>query len=89
MIKHDNPLCAADPAAFDRPQSQWTTIEDRCRTLVLDHYASAVAIISRKNECLFTLGSIDRYLHVAPGRSRLDFIAMARVEISRSALGGD
>ncbi len=48
------------------------------RRLVLEHFAPAAVLISRKNECLFSLGPTDRYLRVPPGNSTNDLLAMAR-----------
>ena len=38
-------------------------------------------LINSKHECLFTLGPIDRYLHVAPGSPTFDLLAMVRPDI--------
>ncbi len=54
------------------------TVADLCRRLVLENYAPAAVLINQRNECLFTLGPLDRYLRVASGHPTHDLLAMAR-----------
>ena len=58
--------------------SHQVALAEFCRRLVLDSFAPAAVLINRKRECLFTLGSIDRYLRVAPGSPTFDVLAMVR-----------
>ncbi|MGC9271852.1 CheR family methyltransferase, partial [Acidiphilium sp.] len=53
-------------------------IADLCRRLVIEAFAPAAVLINRRFEYLFSLGPIDRYLHVAPGLPSFDLIDMAR-----------
>jgi two-component system, chemotaxis family, CheB/CheR fusion protein len=46
--------------------------------LLLETYAPASVLINRRNECLYYLGSTDRYLRVAAGEPSRDVMAMAR-----------
>ncbi len=59
------------------PQSRQTVLADLCRRLVLEAHAPAAVLINAKNECLFSLGPTYRFLHVAPGHSTHDLLAMA------------
>jgi two-component system CheB/CheR fusion protein len=52
-------------------------LADLCRRLVIEHFAPAAVLINHKQECIYTLGSTDRYLRVAPGHATHDFLAMA------------
>jgi two-component system CheB/CheR fusion protein len=58
--------------------SRQMALADMCRQLVMDAYAPAAVLINQRNECLFSLGPIDRYLRVAPGHPTQDLLAMAR-----------
>jgi two-component system CheB/CheR fusion protein len=49
-----------------------------CHQIVVEKYAPVMVVINRKNECLYSLGAVDRYLRVAPGYVTHDVIAMAR-----------
>jgi two-component system CheB/CheR fusion protein len=61
-----------------RPPSRQMALAELGRRLVLERHAPAAVLINRRNECLFTLGPIDRYLRIAPGVATLDLLAMAR-----------
>ncbi len=65
------------PTRMIGPQSRQTVLADLCRRLVMESHAPAAVLINRKNECLFSLGPTDRFLHVAPGHSTHDLLAMA------------
>lgn len=67
-----------------RPQSsrqpyppRSTALADLCRQLVLENFAPAAILINQKNECLYSLGHIARYLALAPGYPTVDLFAMA------------
>jgi two-component system CheB/CheR fusion protein len=49
-----------------------------CHQIVVEKYAAVMIVINSKNECLYSLGAVDRYLRVAPGYVTHDVIAMAR-----------
>ncbi len=51
-------------------------LAELCRRLVMETYAPAAVLINRKLECLYFLGSTDRYLRVAPGHPTHDILAM-------------
>ena len=63
-----------------RPSRQ-AALAELCRRLVIENYAPAAVLINRKFECLYSVGSIDRYLRVAPGHPTRDLLAMARPNI--------
>jgi two-component system, chemotaxis family, CheB/CheR fusion protein len=54
-----------------------SVLADLCRRLVIETYAPAAVLINQKNECLFSLGPTNRYLHVASGHPTHDLLAMA------------
>jgi len=58
--------------------SRQDTLARLCRRLVMDNYAPAAVLINNRQECLFSLGPVDRYLRVAPGRPSHDVLTMAR-----------
>jgi len=51
---------------------------DVAQRLLLETYAPASVLINRRNECLYYLGSTDRYLRVVSGEPSRDLLAMAR-----------
>lgn len=57
--------------------SRETLLSELCRRMVLDAYAPAAVLITRKHECLYLLGAADRYLRVAAGHPTHDLLAMA------------
>jgi two-component system, chemotaxis family, CheB/CheR fusion protein len=61
----------------DQPASREAALADLCQRLVIQIYAPAAVLINSKHECLYSLGPIDRYLRVAPGRPTHDLLAMA------------
>lgn len=63
-----------------RPSGQ-TTLAELCRRLVMDSYAPAAVLINRRNECLYSLGPVDRYLRLAPGHPSHDVLTMARPDL--------
>jgi two-component system, chemotaxis family, CheB/CheR fusion protein len=74
------------PRAPDRtPQlqapSHQSALAELCRRYVLDSYAPAAMLVNRRNECVYSLGPTDRFLHVAPGHVTNDVVAMARVGV--------
>lgn len=64
--------------ATPTPQTPWA---DLCRRMVMDTYAPAAVLINRHNECLYSLGPVDRYLRLAPGHPSHDILAMARSDL--------
>jgi len=68
-------------AGQDPAPSRQTTLAEFCRRLVMESYAPAAILINSKHECLYYLGSTDRYLHVPTGRPTRDLLAMARPNI--------
>ncbi len=46
------------------------------RRLALEMFAPAAVLINLKLECLYSLGPVDRYLHIAPGHPNHDLMAM-------------
>jgi len=60
-----------------------------CERLVIDAFAPAAALINGRQEVLYTLGPIDRYLRIASGYPNADLLAMLPDELRmkmRSAL---
>ena len=51
-------------------------LAELCRRLVLENHTPAGILINRRNECLFSLGPINRFVHVAPGHPTQDLFAM-------------
>ncbi|SFI52645.1 chemotaxis protein CheB [Albimonas pacifica] len=56
-------------------------IGELCRRLALEAYAPAAALLNRRLQCLYLLGHAGRYLEIAPGYPKHDFIAMAPMSI--------
>jgi len=67
------------PPRPGQPQapSRQAALADLCRRLVLETYAPAAVLINAKDECLYSLGPIHRYLRVAQGHPTRDLLAMA------------
>ena len=61
-----------------RTQSRRTVLGDLAQRLVMEAHAPATVLINRASECLYSLGSTDRYLRVAPGHPSNDLLTMAR-----------
>ncbi|HXQ52174.1 MAG TPA: chemotaxis protein CheB [Stellaceae bacterium] len=66
-------LPGLEPAEPHRPG-----LGDIAQRSLLEAYAPASVLISRKNECLYYLGATDRYLRVASGEPSRDLLGMAR-----------
>jgi two-component system, chemotaxis family, CheB/CheR fusion protein len=60
------------------PPSRRAVLAELCQRMVMDAYAPAAVLISRKHECLYSLGPTDRFLRLVPGHSSQDLLAMAR-----------
>ena len=58
-------------------------LADFCQRHALDTHAPATVLSNRKHECLYSLGPIERYLHVAPGHATLDVLAMVRADLRK------
>lgn len=52
------------------------SLADFSEQQVLDRYSPAAALINHKQECLYTLGPVERYLQIAPGHPTHDLLAM-------------
>ncbi len=79
--EHRFPLASRDDPSGPRTQqsqagSRQTELAELCRRLVLENHAPAAILINRKAECLFSLGPISRFVHVAPGHPTQDLFAM-------------
>ncbi|NIJ47944.1 two-component system CheB/CheR fusion protein [Rhizomicrobium electricum] len=61
--------------------SRQTAIAELCRRLVMEAYAPAAVLINEKFECLYSLGPVDKYLHLAPGFPTLDLLTMTRADL--------
>jgi two-component system CheB/CheR fusion protein len=57
-----------------------------CERLVIDHFAPAAVLIDNSAQCLFTLGPVERYLHVAPGLPSHDLFAMTEPSLHAGLL---
>jgi two-component system, chemotaxis family, CheB/CheR fusion protein len=66
------------PPAAQKRAPQGMRLGEVAQRLLLETYAPASALINRRNECLYYLGSTDRYLRVVPGEPSRDLLAMAR-----------
>jgi two-component system, chemotaxis family, CheB/CheR fusion protein len=74
-------LRAPSRAEQDPTPSRQSTLAELCRRLVMESYAPAAVLINSKHECLYYLGSTERYLHVPEGHPTRDLLAMARPNI--------
>jgi two-component system, chemotaxis family, CheB/CheR fusion protein len=61
-----------------KKSSRTLPLGDVAQGLLLETYAPASVLISRKYEALYYLGPTDRYLQVVPGEPSRDLLAMAR-----------
>ncbi|MEQ9491530.1 MAG: CheR family methyltransferase [Alphaproteobacteria bacterium] len=68
------------PVSTPAPSRQ-EVLADLCQRLVLEKFAPAAILVNSNNECLYTLGPTDRYLHVAPGYPTHDALAMVRRDL--------
>ena len=51
-------------------------LAELCRRMIIDSYAPAAVLINHRDECLYSLGPIDRYLRVALGHATQDLFAL-------------
>jgi two-component system, chemotaxis family, CheB/CheR fusion protein len=58
-------------------QSRQAALMDMCRRYVLDIHAPAAVLINRRQECLYSLGPINKYLRLVAGHPHTDILAMA------------
>ncbi|WP_370678271.1 CheR family methyltransferase [Pleomorphomonas sp. PLEO] len=75
--------------ASERAARPPTSLSALCERLVIDAFAPAAALINSRQEVLYTLGPIDRYLRIAPGYPNADLLAMLSDQVRmkvRSAL---
>ena len=61
-----------------RPAPRPAALAELGRRLVIETYAPASMLVNAANEILFSLGPVDRYLHLAPGYATHDILLMAR-----------
>ena len=61
--------------------SRQIALAEGCRRLVLETYAPAAVLITRKLESLYSLGPIQRYLQVPQGLPSYDLLAMVRPQL--------
>ncbi|MCW8305574.1 LuxR C-terminal-related transcriptional regulator [Acidiphilium sp. PA] len=61
-----------------RGTAEPVSLAELCRRMVIEAYAPAAVLINGQNECLFTLGPVDRFLQIAPGLPSHDVLAMCR-----------
>lgn len=52
------------------------SLAEFCEQQVLDRYAPAAVLINRNQECLYTVGPVERYLQIAAGHPTHDLLAM-------------
>lgn len=73
----------------ERTARPMASLSALCEKLVIDAFAPAAALVNARQEVLYTLGPIDRYLRVVPGYPNADLLAMLPDEVRakvRSAL---
>jgi two-component system, chemotaxis family, CheB/CheR fusion protein len=58
--------------------SRQIALAEGCRRLIIETYAPAAVLISRKLEWLYSLGPTERYLRVPQGHPTYDLLAMVR-----------
>ena len=58
--------------------SRQGVLAEACRRLVMETYAPAAVLISRKFECLYSLGPTERYLRLPQGQPSYDLLEMVR-----------
>ncbi len=65
-------------APQDQTPSRQIALAEGCRRLIIETYAPAAVLISRKLEWLYSLGPTERYLRVPLGHPSYDLLAMVR-----------
>lgn len=53
-----------------------SALAELCKRAVIEAYAPAAVLIDGAQECLYSLGPTERYLHVVPGHPSHDLLAM-------------
>ena len=53
------------------------SLGERCRRLLIDQYAPAAIVINAENQCLFSMGRINRYFALLPVHPASDVLEMA------------
>ena len=61
-----------------RIRNRQTSLADLVKRLLMQGFAPAAVLLNRRNECLYSVGPIDRFLRVAAGDPTSDVLAMAR-----------
>ncbi len=59
-------------------RSRQTPLAELVQRLIMQGYAPAAVLLNRRNECLHSVGPIDRFQRVVPGDTTSDVLAMAR-----------
>ena len=78
IIGQSDPLRIPTPLGPSSAQARQANLAETCRRLVLEAYAPAAILINAKQEVLYSLGPVDRYLRMATGQPTLNVLAMAR-----------
>ena len=74
----DDNLRVRAPGASGKPPLRQAALAELGRRLMLEAYAPAAVMINGRHECLYAMGSTDRYLRMAPGHPTHDLLTMAR-----------
>ncbi len=61
----------------EKPRLRPSELAELCRRMVIEHFAPAAILINSRIECLYSVGPIERYLHVSPGHPTHDLLDMA------------
>ena len=65
-------LTSSVPQMVDRQ----TALEEQVQKCIFESFAPASVLINARNECVYSLGDTDQFLHLAKGHLRLDIFAM-------------
>jgi two-component system CheB/CheR fusion protein len=76
----NQPQPATHVATHEAP-SRPAMLEKLCMTETMEAYAPATVLVTRKYECLYSLGATERYLKVASGHANLDVLAMVGEDV--------
>ena len=76
-LKGSEPSKKLPPLGRQITQSLPNALADVCQNLVLKNFAPAAILVNQKNEFLYSMGPIARYLAVAIGYPTVDLFAMA------------
>ena len=70
------PLRTPQRSSLSPPPSHQNALADLCRNMVMDRYAPVAVLINNRYECLYSMGTVDRYLAIAPGYPSHDIFSM-------------